>query len=85
MTAQLDQMYMLNNIDMHTHIPHQANFNFTSHDINFCSPSLAPSITWTTKTDLSSDHFPILITVRTTPDTFSHAMHVITNYKRAAF
>ena len=83
--TQLDQLYILNNTDTHTHIPHQANFNFTSPDITFCSSNLTSSISWKTITDLSSDHLPIIITLRTTTDTFSHTRHTTTNYNRAAW
>ena len=77
--------YQITETCTHTHIPHQANFSLTSPDITFCSPNIAPSITWKTETDLSSDHLPIIATLRTTLDTFSHTKHTITNYKRAAW
>ena len=83
--TQLDQLHILNNTDSHTHIPHQANFNCTSPDITFCSPNLAPSITWQTVTDLSSDHLPIIITLRKTTDTHSYTRKTHTNYKQAAW
>lgn len=83
--TQLDQLYILNNTNSHTHIPHQANFSLTSPDITLCSSNIAPSLTWKTETDLSSDHLPIIMTLRTTSDTFSHTRHTIPNYKRSAW
>ena len=62
---QLNNMHILNDIQQHTRIPYQANFNITSPDITFCSPTLAQDTYWRTDKKLQSDHLPIIITTRT--------------------
>jgi hypothetical protein len=45
---QLNTLYILNNPQQHTHVPHQANYSNSSPDITLCSPQLALNTTWQT-------------------------------------
>ena len=81
LATQLNSLFVLNDTDQHTHIPHQADRRATSPDITFCSPSLSTTTTWRTETDTSSDHLPIIITIQS-KHTSTHRQ-TFSNYKKA--
>ena len=80
--TQLHNMFILNNTDKYTHIPHQALYNTSSPDITLCSPSLAQNTSWRVEHTLPSDHLPIIITTRTRLR-HSNTRTTHTNYKKA--
>ena len=81
----LEQLYNFNILN-NTHKPTRSPYNRqspTSPDVTLCTPNLAPTTTWDTITDLTSDHLPILI-----KHTINHPItkphkRCYTNYKKA--
>ena len=80
--TQLNNMFILNNPQQHTHIPYQVGRRISSPDITFCSTSLSSSTSWKTVQQLSSDHLPIIIST----ESYAKANNpptTYTNYKQA--
>jgi hypothetical protein len=72
------------NTDTPTRLPLASNQKNTSPDITTISNNLLAHTTWTTKTALSSDHLPIIITINTkTNFRLIQNRHSFTNYNKA--
>jgi RNA polymerase subunit RPABC4/transcription elongation factor Spt4 len=72
------------NTDTYTRTPSQINQQLTSPDITTISSNLANQATWETKTSLSSDHLPIIITINTkTNFRLNLSKRTFINYKKA--
>ena len=78
-----DSNFGVLNEDLPTRIP--TNGQPTSPDISLASTSLLPHIEWETKTALSSDHLPIIITVNTNIQTTKSDFRKYVNFKKADF
>jgi hypothetical protein len=55
----------------------------TSPDVSLASADLLTSATWTTSTTLSSDHLPITLTLKNSPDTLPAPKRTFVNFNRA--
>ena len=80
--TQLNNMFILNNPDKHTHIPYQAGRRISSPDITFCSTTLSSSTSWNTLQKLPSDHLPIIISTESYAKA-NNPHSTFTNYKKA--
>ena len=78
----LEQLFCLNNPQMHTRTPYIANHSRTSPDATFCSADLALHSEWTVLTDTSSDHNPIIVNVGFQYECVN-TRKVFVNYKKA--
>jgi hypothetical protein len=79
----LEHLNILNNKNLHTRTPTQTNQTPTSPDITLCSPNIHPHLQWTTKTDLNSDHLPIIIKYHIKNKPTHKSKTTFTNYKKA--
>ena len=73
----------LNNPTLPTRIPTQRNQNNTSPDITFCTPNLHTDLTWTPVTALSSDHLPIITSLKLQSPLCSKVKTTFINYRKA--
>src|SRR5215469_6007101 len=73
----------LNNPTFPTRIPTQRNQNSTSPDITFCSPNLLVDLTWTPITALSSDHLPLITSLKLQSPLCSKVKTTFINYRKA--
>ena len=80
---QLENLATLNNPDLPTRKPFSSGTQPTSPDITFCSPDLALISEWTTTSELSSDHLPIITRIPISSPIYPKPTHTFQNYRKA--
>ena len=75
--------YGVLNTEQHTRLPSNQDGQASSPDISLASSSLLPYTRWEVKTELSSDHLPIIITCTTSIQPQTSENRVFVNFKKA--
>ena len=81
--SQLENMTVMNNPNLPTRRPFSNRTQPTSPDITFCSPDLSLRSEWTTTSELSSDHLPIIVKIQISKPIQPKPTHTFQNYNKA--